>query len=95
MHWLTSSQWHPADSVYAEGVVTLKTGRTVAGQIILQCPGYLTVCFKIDTSEPGTSELVPYEEVRSVMLEEALSDVDPLRTQLRQDEEITIAAPGP
>lgn len=87
------SETNDADNAYARGVVTLKTGKTVAGQILLQCPGYLTVCFEIDTSEPGTAELVAYEEVQSVVLEEALSDVSPSWMELRK--EMTVITSGP
>lgn len=80
------------DKAYAKGVVTLKTGRKVAGQILLQCPGYLTVCFKVESSKPEDSELVPNEEVQSVTLEEALSELDPRWLQLAK--EMTIIAPG-
>ncbi len=82
-----------ARSHYVRGVVTLKTGRTVGGYILLQCPGYLTVCFKIGSFKRGDSELITFEEVRSVVLEEALSDVDPQWMALR--EEMTIVSPGP
>jgi hypothetical protein len=87
------SETNNARNVYARGVVTLKTGRTVGGHILLQCPGYLTVCFKIGSFEKGDSELVSFEEVRSVVLEEALSDVDPQWMALRK--EMTIVSPGP
>jgi len=79
-----------AHSDYARGVVTLKTGRTVGGHILLQCPGYLTVCFKVDSDEEGSSELISYEEIRSVMLEEALSDVDATWVYLRDKIKMTI-----
>jgi len=82
-----------ADRVYARGIVTLKTGEIVGGEILLQCPGYLTVCFKRGASQPGDSELVSYEEVQSVMLEKSLSEVDPLWTELRK--EMTISTRGP
>lgn len=82
-----------ADNAYAKGVVTLKTGRTVEGHILLQCPGYLTVCFKIGSLEPEDSERVAYEDVQSVMLEKALSDVDPLWMKLRDEMTIITAAP--
>ena len=87
------SETNDAGDAYARGVVTLKTGRRVVGKILLQCPGYLTVCFKSGPSKPGDSELISYEEVRSVMLEEALSDVDPGWMELRK--EMTIIDPGP
>jgi hypothetical protein len=87
------SETNNARKVYARGVATLRTGRTVGGHILLQCPGYLTVCFKIGSSEQGDSELISYEEVRSVMLDEALSDVDPRWMDLRK--EMTIICPGP
>ncbi len=88
-----TNETNDPDNACAKGVVTLKTGRTVAGQILLQCPGYLTACFKIDSSKPEDSELVPWEEVQSVVLKERLSDVDPLWMKLH--EEMTIIAPGP
>lgn len=72
-------------SDYAKGVVTLKTGRKVKGYILLQCPGYLTVCFKINSSEEGSSELIPYEDVQSVTLEKPLSDLDPIWAYLRKE----------
>ena len=77
-----------ADRDYAKGIVVLKTGDKVAGQILLQCPGYLTVCFKINSDEPGSSQLVPNEDVRSVFLEESWDHIDPLWRELR--EEMTI-----
>jgi hypothetical protein len=39
------------DNAYAKGVVTRKDGKRVVGHILLQCPGYLTVCFEINSSE--------------------------------------------
>jgi hypothetical protein len=76
------------DDAYAKGVVTRKNGQKVAGHILLQCPGYLTVCSRINSSEPGSSERVPIEEVESVVLEESLDNVDPFWKELQ--EEMTI-----
>lgn len=76
------------DNAYAKGVVTRKDGKRVVGQILLQCPGYLTVCFEINSSEPGSSELVPIEDVKCVELEETLDDVDPFWKKLQ--EELTV-----
>lgn len=80
-------------NAFARGVVTLKTGRTVQGHILLQCPEYLTVCFKVGPSKREDSELISYEDVRSVMLEESLSDVDPRWMDLRK--EMTVIDSGP
>ena len=74
-----------ANEAYAKGVVTRKNGKKVAGHILLQCPGYLTVCFKINSSEPGSSELVPFEEVKRVVLDGAIDDVDPSWKQLQEE----------
>jgi len=74
-----------ANEAYAKGVVTRKNGKNVAGHILLQCPGYLTVCFKINSSEPGSSELVPFEEVQSVVLEGDRDDVDPFWEELQNE----------
>jgi hypothetical protein len=73
------------DRAYAKGAVLLKTGENVAGQILLQGPGYLTVCFKIDSFEPGSSRLVRIEDVQAVLLEESLDDVDPLWKELQKE----------
>ncbi len=72
-----------ANKAYAKGVVTRKNGKKVAGHILLQCPGYLTVCFKINSSEPGSSELVAIKDVKSVVLDGPIDDVDPLWTKLQ------------
>ena len=65
------------DRKLAKGVVILKTGEKVAGQIFLQCPGYLIVCFKINSSEPGNSQLVSNKDVQTVFLEGSWEEVDP------------------
>lgn len=74
-----------AGGTYARGIIALKTGRTVRGDILLQCPGYLTVCFKIDSLKPEDSQLISCEEVQSVMLEKALGEVDPQWMELRKE----------
>jgi hypothetical protein len=73
------------DKVYAKGVVILKTGEKLTAHILLQCPGYLTVCFKINSSEPGSSQLVRWEDVQTVLLEKSLSEVDPMWKLLQKE----------
>ena len=74
-----------ANKAYAKGVVTRKNGKKVAGHIVLQCSGYLTVCFKINSSEPGTSEHVAIKDVKSVVLDGAIDDVDPFWGKLQEE----------
>ena len=88
---LAINEPHDVDSAYAKGIVTRKNGTKREGYILLQCPGYLTVCFEINSSEPGSSELVPIEDVKCVKLEETLDDVDPFWKKLQ--EEITVVTP--
>ena len=77
------------DRVYAKGVVILKTGEKVAGQILLQCGGYLTVCFKVNSSDPDSSQLVAIEDVERVLLEESIDDVDPYWRDLQKEMAVT------
>ncbi len=77
------SETKSVNNAYAKGVVTRKNGKEVAGHILLQCPGYLTVCFKINSSEPGSSELVAIEDVKRVVLDGAIDGVDPLWKKLQ------------
>ena len=79
------SETNDVDHAYAKGVVILKTGEKVSGHILLQCPGYLTVCFKIDSSEPDSAQLVRNEDVQSVLLEGAWEDVDPYWKELQKE----------
>ncbi len=84
------SETNDIDNAYAKGVVTRTNGTTVAGHIFLQCPGYLTVCFKINSAEPGSSELVRFEEVQKVTLEKAWTNLPPLWRELHLQEIMTI-----
>lgn len=79
------SETNDVDHAYAKGVVILKTGEKVSGHILLQCPGYLTVCFKVDSSEPNSAQLVRNEDVQSVLLEAAWEDVDPYWKELQKE----------
>lgn len=79
-----SGETMSVDSAYAKGVVIRKSKEKIAGHILLQCPGYLTVCFKINSSEPGSSEPVPIREVQSVVLESDRADVDPVWEEFQE-----------
>ena len=70
---------------YAKGVVILKTGEKVSGYILLQCPGYLTVCFEIASSEPDGAQLIRNDDVQSVLLEGAWEDVNPYWRELQKE----------
>ncbi len=88
------SETNHLDPAYAKGVVILKTGERVSGHILLQCPGYLAVCFKVDSSEPDSAQLVRYEDVQSVLLEGTWEEVDPSWKEL-QNEMTVMTGQGP
>ena len=78
------------DRDYAKGVVILKSGEEVSGHILLQCPGYLTVCFKIDSTESDSARLVRHEDVQRVLLEGGWEDVDPCWRELREEMTVVV-----
>ena len=79
------SEANDVDHAYAKGVVILKTGEKVSGHILLQCPRYLTVCFKVHSSKPDSAQLVRNEDVQSVLLEGGWEDVDPYWKELQKE----------
>ena len=85
-----TGETNDVDRDYAKGVVILKSGERVSGHILLQCPGYLTVCFKLHSSEPDSAQLVRNEDVQSVLLEGDWEDVDPYWRELQK--EMTVLA---
>lgn len=87
------SETGDVDRAYAKGTVILKTGEKVSGHILLQCPGYLTVCFKIRSSEPDSDQLVRHEYVHRVLLEGAWEDIDPYWKELQKEMAVVTKQP--